>query len=456
MMIGTKHFLVLGLGAIVIGLFVTQKYSLKDTHQNEEIEFFRGAEPEGITTNQKPWLQKATSVRRNLGFDKNAAAANDIEHLTHQPQLRRVTLHFKPDAECPTPYLKGRLSGPSIGMLKWTHEPENNVMHGHYNVPLAGLYFLEVNMIYCNNFGPEKDGGFDFKEMCVINPLHMRLTNKKSYLNVYEPSKFEEMPDAFWAHASQMQTSDEPIPPEEKLQNFTPLYTRYQPVACMEDLPECKSPTSLKRFRPYEVRWNLPQAPPNFAEDIKTANLQRVCLIGASHARVMGDQMKEHVRDGFPIHYFLARYPKEVTEVFLKGVLAQRCTKVVMSFGQWPASRRASNPWLFDVYEKSMRALIERVLGAISRDKIYIRAMHSLPIRSDTATCPPIDWRTPPVIDGYNSILSSLTKEYDIEYLDTRFLMEPMWDSCEDWNHYLGKAGRNEALYIIGKITGVL
>jgi hypothetical protein len=71
------------------------------------------------------------------------------------------------------------------------------------------------------------------------------------------------------------------------------------------------------------------------------------------------------------------------------------------------------------------------------------------PLGDQISSCPATDWRSPPVIDGYNSIIKSLCEKYELTYLDTNDIIGPMWDSSNDWCHLSEKAGMAEAFYLL-------
>ena len=41
-----------------------------------------------------------------------------------------------------------------------------------------------------------------------------------------------------------------------------------------------------------------------------------------------------------------------------------------------------------------------------------------------------------------------------IEYIDTSFVLEPMWDSAPDWSHYLEFLNDEEAIYFVARMYG--
>ena len=66
------------------------------------------------------------------------------------------------------------------------------------------------------------------------------------------------------------------------------------------------------------------------------------------------------------------------------------------------------------------------------------------------STCPPQDWRYPPIIDEYNAIIQSICNDYDLPFMNTNEIVGPMWDSGDDWCHLHGKVAIVEAYYLLG------
>jgi len=171
----------------------------------------------------------------------------------------------------------------------------------------------------------------------------------------------------------------------------------------------------------------------------------------------MSDYMRPYTSAHVHVNYTQILYTSKATDELLTAVQQNgMCDKVILSVGQWSASYIGGRPALYRQYRKGMSAMLRRVLKYYPRESVFVRSMHYLPVMKTTAVCPPEDWRTPPVIDGYNSIVRSLTEELEIGFIDTKFMMEPMWDSSEDWNHYLNKAGDYETLYVAAKVLEVL
>ena len=66
----------------------------------------------------------------------------------------------------------------------------------------------------------------------------------------------------------------------------------------------------------------------------------------------------------------------------------------------------------------------------------------------------------PYFVDIYNDKLKNLTfyhpafREAKNRYIDTNQILDPVWDTPEDFNHYSEKVGRPEAIYLLNKMFG--
>ncbi len=49
--------------------------------------------------------------------------------------------------------------------------------------------------------------------------------------------------------------------------------------------------------------------------------------------------------------------------------------------------------------------------------------------------CPPLEWRTPPNLDGFNAMLRTLAAELGVGLLETADIVGPVWDQGQDWAH---------------------
>ena len=90
-----------------------------------------------------------------------------------------------------------------------------------------------------------------------------------------------------------------------------------------------------------------------------------------------------------------------------------------------------------------MQAAIQHLVEHFSPENIRIRSMHYNPL-GDLIS--PSDWRNPRVVDGYNVILKRVSRKLGVRFLDSQFIIGPMWDTARDWCHYDKEAGMKDAL----------
>ena len=57
------------------------------------------------------------------------------------------------------------------------------------------------------------------------------------------------------------------------------------------------------------------------------------------------------------------------------------------------------------------------------------------------------------MVDGYNLIAKQLASESmgNVKFIDTDFIIGPLWDSPEDWCHFQNGAGKQDALFLLAK-----
>jgi hypothetical protein len=69
-----------------------------------------------------------------------------------------------------------------------------------------------------------------------------------------------------------------------------------------------------------------------------------------------------------------------------------------------------------------------------------------------TLSCPPTDWRIPPVIDMHNKITERVCKQFGMRWIDTSDIMGVMWDRAIDFNHYYDISSDFEAMYVLSTV----
>ena len=151
------------------------------------------------------------------------------------------------------------------------------------------------------------------------------------------------------------------------------------------------------------------------------------------------------------------------TEDLFENILGPTimCRRIVFGFTQWLAGHPHGRPTLFPEYHNMTIVLMDllkskentlKELGA----EVYIRSVHYVSLYKWLGDCPPKDWRSPPVIDGYNAILKYLCKERGISFIDTTFLIGPVWDWTFDWYHFDGYKAEQEIVYILSVMLSQL
>jgi hypothetical protein len=374
---------------------------------------------------------------------------------------------------------------------------------GYYSVPSPGRYFIEVISLLCNDLLWETN----YKDVCLENPTSHRITNSTAFIDVVSTTaaaaeKIVVIPDD---HQQQNNKKDLDLPlghwkwslPDAQEE---PLFTRYQPLGCalqdVDTILRCQVPMSRARFSPYEFVYNNNNKnnidndnESNNEEDTSKkiiyneenirnkaqkilAEQQRqkeenggkiiLCFIGLSHAREMAREVNLWLSDEWNVSQAIA--VKQIDAQFPRLVSFQRiknsqCNKTVIAAGQWSAGRKPSGgkyarvqPTMFPEYQAEVAAMISQ-LQDNGIENFYMRSIHYNSFGDIKLTCPPTDWRSPPVIDRYNDIIQNLSSTMNVPYIDTNFIIQPMWDSAVDFCHYrLDKIAAAEALYMTGRL----
>ena len=103
-----------------------------------------------------------------------------------------------------------------------------------------------------------------------------------------------------------------------------------------------------------------------------------------------------------------------------------------LHLGQWDFSRICGlTP--FHTFREDFETLVKG-LQAIIAD-LAIITMNYIPVIRDQLSCPPIDWRTPPIIDEANRIMITVGEQLGVPVLDNTDIIAPMWDHARDWCH---------------------
>ncbi|CAB9513628.1 unknown protein [Seminavis robusta] len=458
-----------------------------------------------ITLNSRPpWI-------KNLPLNPNATLANDVLAIHHDVYESRVIVTLQQNGRCPRPYLMGRLSGPALVKVEnWTkiHAPivsnETNMpvqltatMEGTYRAPVGGQYFLEVVAIYCDDafydlkhrqdlFFQEKQPielsqtnvsrkavdwwglqetrevmTFHFAPVCVENPYQHRLT--ANHATIWVDHETVKTQRALSEHTHSLR------------------YTRHQPYTCMmayrkkEALPpECVEPASHERYHDYKFQWNQHpktnhrhdgRGPPIRIQSLSLPQPTVICFMGASHARFFKEAAERlnitRANNNLTIHWSEVPYPTDIQPgVVQRLIQIQRCNKLVIGVGQWPASYSTNPPMMVHAFYLHMKRALSLLVqfNLTQQVDVYTRNIHYNPLTHFISKCPPEGWRNPMVIDGYNAVIQQLCREMSphISCLDTHFLTGAIWDGSPDWCHMGPRGAEEELLYVSAKILGLL
>ena len=412
----------------------------------------------------------------------------EISRVLHIPSQSKIVIEFNQSKEarkCLNPYVMGRLSGPYIALIEWeTNDDDTDTIRivdqviGYYRVPESGRYFLEIIGILCNDLTYDTN----YQRVCLEDPTRHRITHPKAFIGVMsiqEPSHASE-DFGYWKWSVPSSSSTTSAQGGiNSLDATVPLLTRYRPHGCsLADAlttENCERPMSRDRFNPYqfEFQYRERRVENNFEEatlsliDRQQQEQQQqpivVCFVGLSHAREMakavGSWLQHWDIRTVSVKNIDANFPWQVTETFIDSII-ESCYKTVLAVGQWPAGRkppggkyRGMPPTLFPDYQKEVQDMLTR-LKLSDLTNYYLRSIHYNSLGDIKTTCPPQDWRSPPVIDRYNAIIKNLSVTMGVPYVDTNPIIGPMWDSAEDFCHYrtTGKVAEMEALYVLHQL----
>jgi len=420
-----------------------------------------------------------------------------IQPQSQQPPSSIIYEDTNDTRQCRQPIVKGRLSGPSIAMIHWEEQYQwqkanNDVVYkltGRYHVQSSGRYFIDIIGIMCNGF----DFDTDFTSLCLDDPLYHRLTSNGAFIDISISSPLSLSPSSSSSTTSANQAVGKLLgywqwDNGKKKQSQTnsydndyiPLYTRFQPQGCRGDpdaIPHCKQAVDTSRFDIYHFQFNdsimkemehaftknyhnLSHVDSNNNTNINNMMEEKknvVCAIGFSHSKYLSQYMtsvrnKYNLNDNIGIEWVRAKFPNDIIENFIKDEIGGlNCTKVVVALGQWPAAWHGEKPTLLPEYEIQMKEVMT-IMKDFQKDlgfDLYFRSIHYNPIGDWIGACPPKDWRSPPVVDGYNYVLEKLCNDFGLPFIDTNFIISPMWDTPSDWNHFGNEAGKVEAIYIM-------
>lgn len=178
-----------------------------------------------------------------------------------------------------------------------------------------------------------------------------------------------------------------------------------------------------------------------------------VCLVGASHSRLLRDHgtdaLGEEGRKHIEFVYVLATHPEHFS---IATIAADMCTYVVLGFGQWTHSyTEHQHPFTNSKSRRELQRIItESTLPLfLGSAQTFVRSMNYNGLGALSTVCPPQDYRQPHVVDFYNAMQRNLSAALGVGYIDTNHIMGPLWDSAADWNHPGARVYTAEAEHIL-------
>jgi hypothetical protein len=440
----------------------------------------------------------------------NASIVEDVVSIEHDPDHTKISVVLRHDARCRRPFLRGRLSGPAMVVVKdWRYRDDkkttNNdnatfVVEATYPTPPeVGTYFLELIVVFCENiliFTPPSmiptnnassssmgdpreretvwNNSYNFAQTCTEDASRRQLTSPNATITVLATLASDEggiPPPGFWIHKHETM--------------MKPLFTRYQLATCYrKDTPECLPPiTSVEPFREYyfESSEQATTSSTSTGTAESSSNII-ICIVGSSHARNMAQRLTEAVdvtqRMNDAIQYHDFRMPYQVTSNAVRSMISDnRCQRLIISVGQWAAGKRfkvnGDGPYTLARFHDEYRQMARRLYDAFPTLPTVYRSINYNPLGGLIGACPPTDWRSPAVIDGYNAAIRHVVEElhndtamnnssssggggkgsanHVVQFVDTDFLVGPMWDAASDWCHLDPPLALLQGVYIIQK-----
>jgi hypothetical protein len=434
------------------------KTRLQDIQEMDGVAIITKPSPRISTSNTTTTQQEKVAIEmidvegKEINIDESSTMAQDIVRIWHDASMSSVKLELKQNANCSNPYLRGRLSGPSLSILEWEKPTQTNngttLVTGRYHSMINGTHFLEIIVLFCNDF----EFNTDFTKICLEDTRRHRLTALNSTIDIPSSAKPAPGQPGFWV--SKLGRTFNP-------QVHQPLYTRVQPQGCRAEpdssTDRCQIPMRAPHFESYgfvffiENVYEWSRALPNKDEMIS-------CFVGASHSRKLAGAVIMFLKH--PARQLHRNFVSDVTPDYLESAIGTGptgCKKVVIGVGQWDASFQGRRPTLLYQYEERLGSLLTNLAQNLTLPagvEMSVRSMHYSALGEKVSACPPQDWRNPKVVDEYNAILKRLTAQFNVPYIDTNSIVSPMWDHSGDWNHLDLGVQRPEAVYMFKLLWG--
>eukprot|EP01032_Pedospumella_encystans_P016087 gene16087-18369_t len=360
------------------------------------------------------WLLFTSALASVLQLELNphAPLASDLESIHHDIHACQIIVKLQPSRRCRKPTLRIRISGTSLLIMKLDETTAtaeaDKLVYTYPQLVDEGVYFVEVLVLFCTSFDPEH-----FYNTC--------LENGEGGSNIVT------LPYSF--HVAANETAEKRNLPRWVLsdkQNPTILTTRYQKRACMLNNHPAPCGESHADVLPYDV-YDWVDGPGYAVELAEVLTLSRT---------------EEENKESITAEQFEIDWLK-----------SYQCSYAVVTYGQWPASERVNgHPYPQSKFQEEMRRVVTLLQKYDPKQtQVFLRSINYNGLGARHTACPPGDFRSPPVIDMYNSVLRKLVKELNVPFIDLIHIIGPKWDAAQDWSHPVGKVATAEIEWILYK-----
>jgi len=378
----------------------------------------------------------------DIPLNPQATLFKDVASINHNEKSRHVVIHLAAERKCAEPTFMVRLSGQSLYLLRLMHNEHTKPNTSVFSYPRLhepGLYFLEVLNMLCETLNPDS-----FENQCLVNPddrgnvltllysfevkeaapksahPHPRWVLRPNATSAYLPTRYQHWVDGHWHRANKSDIA------QHNLYDWT-------------DKP------AYEHLLDKTFAWGLSNVPAH----TRTGNESiTICMVGASHAY----HIAKHGNALNITHVNFAAQMSRYPQLFELSALTN-CTYAVVGYGQWLLSYlMMKTPYSATRYRNEVRRVLSTIAAAKLKTQVFTYSMNLCPLGFREGSCPAADYRQPPIIMMYNQIMSELSAEYSIPYIDMIPLQGPLWDIALDWNHPKGRVFTAEAELIVHSV----